>query len=305
MGPMAGPQEAIRMPSEARTVPAAAQDPQPTRRPNLTGDLDTILANLPTFRSRVRGYDRLQVDNYVRWAETEMHSSRREVDDLAARYGLCVAEVKNLRQLAAESPEARQMRQVSERIGQMLRLAADEAAAVRAAGIEEAERVVDDARTEAEAHLGRAREVEEAAVAKADRLQQEIREAVAQADAALLKARDEAARLLAEASAERDRLAERAAAERAAQEEQARAAREAMLAEAAVRVAAIEDDLADLGNQRNQARECLARLSTQITEALDALAEGLPRDVRVPQNGQNGQNGSRAHVLAGNMVAPG
>lgn len=277
------------MPSDNRTVPAVVVH-DPARRPNLTGDLDAILVNIPAFRSRLRGYDRLQVDNYVRWAETEMLSTRREVDDLAARYGLCLAEVKDLRQRVAESPEGRQLQQVSERIGQMLRLAADEAAALRAGATdeaatlradatEEAERVLDEARTEAEATLQRAREREEAAVAKADKLHTDAREELAQADAVLVRARAEATRLSEEAAAERSRLAERAAAERAAQ------------------VAAMNSELADLGKQRDQARQCLSRLGAQIAQALDALAEGLPRDVRVPQNGE------RQHVLAGNRVA--
>lgn len=266
------------MPSDNRTLPAVVVH-DPARRPNLTGDLDAILVNVPAFRPRLRGYDRLQVDNYVRWAETEMLSTRREVDDLAVRYGLCLAEVKDLRQRVAESPEGRQLQQVSERIGQMLRLAADEAAALRAGAAEEAERALDEARTEAEATLQRAREREEAAVAKADKLHTDARAELARADAVLVKARAEASRLLDEAAAERSRLAERAAVERAAQ------------------VAAMHSELADLGNQRDQARQCLSRLGTQIAEALDALAEGLPRDVRVPQNGE------RQHVLAGNRVA--
>lgn len=309
------------MPSEDPSVPAViTHDPQPSasprrteapRRPNLTGDLDAMLANAPTFRSRVRGYDRLQVDNYVRWAETEILSARREVDDLATRYGLCVAEVDSLQQFVAQSPEGRQLHQVSKRIGDMLRLAAEEAAALRAASAEEAERALDEARTAAAELQRKAREIEEAAVAEADTLHTEARAAQAQADAALVQARAEATRLLDEASAERDRLTEQAATERsaaaaaaagrlAAEEEKVKRARDAMLAEAAVQVAAMEDELADLGTQRDQARQCLSRLATQIGDALEALVEGLPRDVGVPQIAQNGP---REHVLAGNVVA--
>src|SRR5436309_503903 len=111
------------MPSKDRVAPVVVQDPVP--RPNLTGDLDAILVNVPTFRPRLHGYDQLQVDNYVRWAETELLSARREVDDLAARYGACVAEVRTLRQLAAQSPESRQLHQVSQRIDQLLQVAAE------------------------------------------------------------------------------------------------------------------------------------------------------------------------------------
>lgn len=141
------------MPSGDRFAPAVVQDPVP--RPNLTGDLDAILVNIPAFRPRLHGYDQLQVDNYVRWAEAELRCARREVDDLAARYGACVAEVSRLQQGAARSPEARQLRQVSERIDQLLQAAADAADELRADAAEEVERAREE-RARAEAIVARA-----------------------------------------------------------------------------------------------------------------------------------------------------
>jgi hypothetical protein len=42
------------------------------RRPHLSGDLPGVLTPAPMFRRTVAGYDRFQVDTYVRWAEDEI-----------------------------------------------------------------------------------------------------------------------------------------------------------------------------------------------------------------------------------------
>jgi len=118
--------------------------------PNFSGDLDALLTTAPVFRSAVRGYDRLQVDNYVSWAESELRAARRETDDLVDRYGRACAELEISRRLLARSPEGQEMTVISERMGQMLRMAADEAAALTAAGSAEADQILADARTNAE-----------------------------------------------------------------------------------------------------------------------------------------------------------
>lgn len=280
---------------DSRTDPAAAPVParaggKPSGPPNLSGDLDTMLSGSPAFRSRLWGYDRLQVDNYVRWAETEMAGARREVDDLAIRYGSCMAELQISSQLMARSAEGRQLQHVSERVAELLRLAADEAADLRATGAEQADRLLDEARVEADAVLRRAREVHEAASVRAAKLREDAEAERADADAVVTQARGQASRMLAEAEAEREQLAE-----------QARQEREAMLAAAALQVGELQRESADLARQRDQARASLARLSDQIGEALDDLAKGLPRDVRVFSEAS--ENGSRPHVVAGNVAA--
>ena len=45
--------------------------------PNLQGDLDELMDHRPVFRTRIQGYDRLQVDNYAAWAEAFQTSSMR------------------------------------------------------------------------------------------------------------------------------------------------------------------------------------------------------------------------------------
>lgn len=216
--------------------------PRRTRRPNLTGDLDSMLGTEPAFRPAVRGYDRLQVDNYVTWAETELQTARRQVEELTARYGSALAELEISRRLLAQSPTGREMTRISERIGHMLRLAADEAADLTAAGAREADRLVSESRTEADAILRKAREVKELAVAASDRMRNESRLMRAEAMAVLDRARREAAELLQAAGLERRRL----------------------------------------DQQTEQARTVVRGVSAQIGAAIGALAGDLQRDFGAP-----------------------
>src|SRR3954470_14406771 len=137
----------------------------PSRRPNLSGDLETMLVEAPTFRRRIRGYDRLQVDNYVAWAETALLTARMEADDLLDRFGRCWAELEGVRQVLAHSPEGQQLARASDRIGSMRRRAADEAAEITATAAAEAERMRSEARADAEAERQKAQEVTERALA--------------------------------------------------------------------------------------------------------------------------------------------
>src|SRR3954468_2606358 len=104
--------------------------------PNFSGDLDALLTTAPVFRSAVRGYDPLQVDNYGSWAESELRAARREPDDLVDRYGRACAELEISRRLLARSPEGQEVTVISERMGRMLRMGAAEPAplSARAAG---------------------------------------------------------------------------------------------------------------------------------------------------------------------------
>jgi cell division septum initiation protein DivIVA len=287
--------EAVRQQTGAA---GSAQRADAPARPNLSGDLDTMLVTTPVFRRRLLGYDTLQVDNYVAWVEAELLTARRETDDVVDRYSRCWAELQVLRQAAGHSPAGREMAHLSERIGTMLELAADEAAALTAA-----------AAAEADAQRQKAREITERAVADADRLRlaagadrseaAEVRDqALAHVAALSAQAREERerldeaaaqarARLDAEAAERRERL-DRAAAEqrdRAAaevaerirqQEERSRQEREAAEAAARERLAGLGAEIAELERRRDLARDCLVRMSDQVNEAVAALAEGLP-----------------------------
>ncbi|NYJ08775.1 hypothetical protein [Petropleomorpha daqingensis] len=252
--------------------------------PNLSGDLDALLTTAPVFRSAVRGYDRLQVDNYVSWAEAELRAARRETDDLVERYGRACAELEISRRLLARSPEGQEMTVISERMGRMLRMAADEAAALTAGGQAEADQVLADARTEADARLRKAHEIKQMAVEASDRMREEARLLRAEATAEVDRAKAEAAQILREAKAERDRLALEAADKRSKAEAElarwladtragARREQEETAAAAEAALAEVRGELEDLHRRRDRACESLLRLNEQIGVALETVAD--------------------------------
>lgn len=231
--------------------------------------MDALLDTGPGFSTGIRGYDRLQVDNYVAWAEGELLAARRETEDLLTRYGRCSAELEISRRLLAQSPEGQDMTLVSERIGTMLRLAADEAAELTAAGAAEADALLAEARIDADARLRKAQEIKQLAVASSDRLREDAESMRAEAAAQLQRARVQAAAELERArieAAQMTRVLEREHREREAASTRA----------AAEQVAALRAEIEDLQRQRARARESLRHLTTQLDEALDALA-GTPQ----------------------------
>ncbi len=181
---------------------AGAAAPRAERsRPRGAGDLDALLEPRPAFRAALRGYDRLQVDNYVAWAETELLAVRRANDDLMSRYGACAAELEISRRLLACSPAGREQVRTSERVGEILRLAADEAARLTETGAADADRLRGEARAEADALLRRAREVKDGAVAECGRMRREAEQARAAAEEELARAHAEVRRLTRELDA--------------------------------------------------------------------------------------------------------
>jgi cell division septum initiation protein DivIVA len=169
--------------------------PFPWTDPASSGELDALLAPRPVFRAALRGYDRLQVDNYVARAETELLAVRRANDDLLTRYGACSAELEISRRLLACSPAGREQVRTSERVGEILRLAADEAARLTEAGAADADRIRGVARAEADALLRGAREVRDGAVADCERMRAEAEEVRAAAEEELALAHAEVRRL--------------------------------------------------------------------------------------------------------------
>jgi cell division septum initiation protein DivIVA len=252
---------------ESAELDAAGTAPE---RPNLTGDLDDLLGLRPVFRTRQRGYDRLQVDNYVDWAESELAAARRQVDQLLDRYGACAAELEIARRVLADAPRGRDVFPVSDRVQQMLRLAADEAAAITEAGADEADRMLAEARTEADAWLRKAHEIKEMAAASADEIREQARHERSEASAALERARSEAEEILRAAAAERERLDEEAAAERRRADQAATA-----------HLLTVQERVDALCRRSDEARETLRQLADRIGQALEALVGALP-DVTAP-----------------------
>jgi len=250
--------------------------------PNVRGDLEELMDHRPVFRVRLHGYDRLEVDNYTAWAEGELIAVRRQVDHLLSRFGETSAELEISRRLLADAPRGRDAFPVSDRVQEMLRLATDEAAALTEAGAEEADRIIAEARTEADARLRKAHQIKEMAVDAADELLEQARRDRATAAAEIDRVKAEAAEILRQAAVERDRLAALAAQER-----------ERAAAAATAHLAAVQAEVDDLRRQRDQARQSLRGLTDRISEALKAVADMVPEDV------------PRTHVVRGNVAVEG
>jgi cell division septum initiation protein DivIVA len=239
--------------------------------PNLQGDLDELMDHRPVFRVRMQGYDRLEVDNYTAWVEGELVAVRREVDHLLRRFGECSAELEISRRLLAEAPPGREAFPVSQRVRELLRLAEDEAAAITEAGAHEAERVIAEARTEADARLRKAHEIKEMAVGSADELLEQARRDRAIAAASIERARTAAAEILKQAAVEREQLAAQAAAER-----------ERAVAAATAELAAVQNAVDELHRRRDDVRQTLRGLTDRLGEALQAVAAMAPEDLPRP-----------------------
>jgi cell division septum initiation protein DivIVA len=191
------------------------------RRPNVAGDLPSMLEASPMFRRAVVGYDRFQVDTYVQWAEDELATADREREHLLARHLRTQAALEETRQLLPHSSSAGEFLRVSTRIGSLLAAAADEAEGLRA---------------DAEADRAAASALAQQTAAEAERLLAEATDEArrVRADAAVGAARasDDARRVLADAAADAERLRRAAFAEadsrlQSVQELEHRAAEEA------------------------------------------------------------------------------
>jgi colicin import membrane protein len=119
---------------------------------------------------------------------------------------------------------------------------------------DQAVEIITQARAEADARMANVNALREAATAARDEARRDRARAAAELDAA----RRTAASVLAEA----------------------RAAREQAEASAALRLAALESEMADLRRQRDEARAYLRRLTGQIEQALQSLTAVLPDDAR-------------------------
>jgi cell division septum initiation protein DivIVA len=222
---------------EAAQPPSALQvvrgvEPEDRERPNVSGDLPTVLEVAPMFRRAVVGYDRFQVDTYVQWAEDELSTADRERRHLEARHLRTQAALEEAQLLLSHSSGGGEFLQLSRRMGSMLAVAADEAESMhaaaeadRAAAAAEAERTVADAeRRLADARAEAQRMVAEATT-EAEQVMARAHHLVDEAERALEAAQAEVAMRLAEVQATELRAAENADVVRLLAAEDATAAR--------------------------------------------------------------------------------
>jgi F0F1-type ATP synthase membrane subunit b/b' len=146
--------------------------PSPPPDPQLVEDTVTGV-DLPQFASVMRGYDRGQVDDYVARlndflsdAERRAVRAERGLTDALRRNERLTEELRTAIERQSSEPSARAPYEgLGERIESMLRLAADEADALRERGRAEAAELLDEAKREREQEV-QAAERDLAAVAE-------------------------------------------------------------------------------------------------------------------------------------------
>ena len=144
------------------------------------------------WEREVRGYNRQQVDNYVAWRAGQ-------VRDLESRLSQSIAEIEHLRREVAEARASARRpphEEISERVGQILKLAADEAKAEREHGAADANELREAAKAETDKLRADAKQ-------EVDRLKAEAQE---RAERMLTAAQDQADRAVATARAESEEL---------------------------------------------------------------------------------------------------
>ncbi len=101
----------------ARPPRALHSVPTDRARPNVSGDLPTVFQTAPMFRRTVAGYDRFEVDTYVRWAEDELATADREREHLLGRHVRTRAALEEARELLSHSGGGGELIRLSGRIG--------------------------------------------------------------------------------------------------------------------------------------------------------------------------------------------
>ncbi len=252
-------------------VEAALGADAPDRsRPNVSGDLSDVLQAPPMFRRAVLGYDRFQVDTYVRWAEDELVAADREREHLERRHLQTRADLVAAQDLLAHSAGGAELLRMSQRAGALLAAAADEAAGIRT----EAEAHRSAAAAEANRKLGYARWRIAYAETKAARVLADATARMAETAAAAgrILAAAEQTRAEAQAQAE-ERLAEVRLVEQRAAEDAALARRQAAHDVAAARIQARGEIVAMLDAARDQRRRADAdAAATRERQAQDAAS---------------------------------
>jgi DivIVA domain-containing protein len=225
------------------------------------------------FVTVIRGYDRIEVDEYVddllavvttlRTSAAEAEKARRTAEERAA------AAERKAESAGSQQPAAAPTEGFGMRAERLLRLAENEAAEIRSGAAAESSAIVERARADAEQFR---HESEQALIARSAQSDQEAARRTAALDEreGSLKAQVEAARgeiemLTRAAQREADRLRDQARHEI----EEKRAAAETAATRA---VEAVEKDVARLNNLRESTRQELARIVEIVRTASSEMA---------------------------------
>ena len=226
----------------------------------MTNDADLMpeLGQEDAFEVQMRGYSRRQVDEFV--ART-----RAQIRDLEERLSRSLDDIERGRlELSAARQDLSNKpahEEISERVGQILKLADDEAKAQRTRAQDEIVKQREDAKKETERYRTEAREQTERMLTAAQE----------QAENAIATARAEAEKLRNSARIESERAVGEATKEAGATTASAKAQAKQMLDEATMRATAIHD-----GAERR-----LNLLTSRHTETMRRLTEIRPLSIEV------------------------
>ena len=213
-------------------------------------DLLSELGQEDTFEKEMRGYSRRQVDEFVARSRSQTRDLEEQLSRSLDEIERLRLELSSARQAAGDKPA---YEEISERMGQILKLADDEAKAQKTRAQEDINKIRSDAKQETEKFRAEARD-------QSDRMLSAAQE---QAEHAIASARTEAEKTRTSARTE----AERSIAEAHKQSEHAIATAKAQakqqLDEATARATAIHD-----GAERR-----LNLLTSRHTEAIRRLTE--------------------------------
>ncbi len=250
----------------------------------MTNDADLMpeLGQEDAFEVQMRGYSRRQVDEFV--ART-----RAQIRDLEERLSRSLDDTERVRlELSAARQDLSNKpahEEISERVGQILKLADDEAKAQRTRAQDEIVKQRDDAKKETERYRTEAREQTERMLTAAQE----------QAENAIATARAEAEKLRNSARIESERAVGEATKEADAALASAKAQAKQMLDEATMRATAIHDGAerrlnlltsrhTETMRRLTEIRDVVTNLVTSET-ARGSLEEEVAKSVQLPGRG--------------------
>lgn len=222
----------------------------------------------------LRGYDRRQVDDYLDRVEQALNDADARHAEDSGRLAVLEQQVADLQERLADAerraaglPEP--VPAAGDRIATMLRLADEEATALRQDAAVAAEAMIADARVQAEQQT-------EQRSADLDRRERDVRDAQELADKATLQAQEDAETIRANARRDAERILEQAHQEaestRAQGAEDLRRMHEAGQLEAAAMTAEARRQVEDLSRQRDTIAAQLQSLRDTLSGAVGPLA---------------------------------
>jgi DivIVA domain-containing protein len=220
----------------------------------------------------LRGYDRRQVDDYLDRVEAALNDADARHAEDAQRLGALESQVIDMHERLADAERRAEGRPepapvAGDRIAAMLRLAEEEATAIRDAAKQEAERIVAEAQVEAGQETAKR-------TAELDRRERDIATASEDADATRRQAQQEADEIKARAEQE-------AVATRQQAQEELRRMHEAGQLEAAAMTSEARRQVEDLSRQRDAIAAQLQSLRDTLAGAVGPLSPSARADQEI------------------------